>query len=436
MKSFNIKAMRKIILLYIILLSVQINLSAQERLEVNAGKSIELSLKEFLSYVSKGNLGYISEHFNVSMAEAALKAARIFPDPEISLSYSDNQDKSLKMGRSMETSISYPVSLGNKRGAGIALARSQYELSILALEEFFNNLRADAALGYYSALRAKKEFELETESYFQMKKLAVTDSIRLRAGEITEIDAMQSALEAEAQLTEVVSRKCEMQNSSTDLGRLAGSRVSDTLICPLGEFVAPDRNFSLSQLIENALANKTAVRMAIKNREISDNNLRMIKAGRAPEFNLEAGYSYNYEVRNEIAPAPSFHSYSAGISIPLKFSNVNRQEIKAAKYGIMQSEANLKDVELQIASDVTKAYNSFLSERERLLHYNSGLIVNAEKILKGRIYAYQRGESGLVDVINARRGYNELKRSYLESLFNYTAALIELERAAGVWDLE
>ena len=68
-------------------------------------------------------------------------------------------------------------------------------------------------------------------------------------------------------------------------------------------------------------------------------------------------------------------------------------------------------------------------------HYNLGLVEDASRILQGRIYSYQQGESGLIDVLNAQRTYIELQLNHLEALFAYTSALIELERSAGIWDL-
>jgi len=70
-----------------------------------------LALSEYLSGVLTGNLGYIAGQFNVNIAEAGLKASKVFPDPQISILYSNNEDRTLMMGQSVEAGLSYPVNL-------------------------------------------------------------------------------------------------------------------------------------------------------------------------------------------------------------------------------------------------------------------------------------------------------------------------------------
>jgi len=394
-----------------------------------------ISLPEYLSAVRKGNLGYAAGKFDVDMAEAELKASKIFPDPEISVAYSNNEDRILQMGQSLEAGISYPVSLGNKRRAGIAVARSQYELSTLMLNAYFQNLRAGAAIKYFEALRYQKIYLLKTEIYRQLEKLARADSLRLVAGEATPLDAMQSSLEAKSQLAEVYQSNADMQNSYLELINQMGRKYSDTIIVPAGDFPDQNHEYDLNELIAGALENRSELLAAFKNREVSENYMNLIKAERAPEFNIEAGYSYNSIVRNEIAPAPEYNGLSAGISLPLKFSSLNRGNISAADMAVKQSLTLYEEIRLQITSEVIQAYNNFIARKKKAGHYNTGLIDDALKILEGRIYSYQHGESGLIEVLNAQRTYTELRINFLEALFGYTEALISLERSAGIWKI-
>jgi len=398
-------------------------------------KQIPVSLNNFLSNVSKGNLEFIANQFNVSIAEAELNAAKMFPDPEVFVGYSNNEDKILQMGQSVEAGISYPISFGNKRGAGIALARSNHDLSQMLLNAYLQNLRADATISYFATLRDYRVFQLQQNIYKQLSKLASADSIRLKNGETSILDALQSSLEARSQLTNVFQSMSDMQNASVNLMRLQGKSNFDTLDKPSDDFPVREYNFILDELLKNALENRADLLAAIKNKEVSEKNLRLLKANRAFEISIEAGYSYNSIVKNEIAPAPAYNGLSAGISIPFKFSGFNKGSVEAADMAIKQSQAILNDTEIQITSEVIRAYNNFVAQVKKVEHYNLGLVEDAGKILQGRIYSYQHGESGLLDVLNAQRTYIELQMNYVEALFEYTSALIEIERSAGIWDI-
>ena len=398
-------------------------------------KDNPLTLAQFLTGVMKGNLEYIAGQFNVSIAEAELKAAKVFPDPEVSIGYSNNEDRTLRMGQSIEAGISYPINFGNKRGAGIALAGSNHELSQLLLNAYFQNLRADAALSYFAALRDYRIYQLQKNIYEQLSKLAFADSIRLKNGETTALDALQSSLEARSQLTDVYQSKAVMLNASVNLMRLQGKINFETLDNPSDSFPYRENVFNLNELLQNAIENRAEILAAIKNKEVSEKNLNLLKANRAFEISLETGYSYNSIVKNEIAPAPAFNGLSAGITIPLKFSSLNKGSMEAADLAIKQSQTILHDTELQITSEVLQAYNNYVAQDKKVEHYNLGLVDDAGKILQGRIYSYQHGDSGLLDVLNAQRTYIELQMKHLEALFDYTSALIDLERAAGIWDI-
>lgn len=390
---------------------------------------------EFVTSVIQGNLGYIAEQLDLSIAAAEYRASKALPDPELSLSYANNEERRLEMGQSVEGGISYPVSLGNRRGAGVRLARTQYEMTELMLDATLQSLKAEASLAYYDALRCMQIYSLQKEIQEQLEWLAGSDSIRYSKGEAARLDALQTSLEARAQKTETEQSYADLQSALVTLNLLAGNKVLLTPLVPSDNFPVKNNDYDLNSLVSHAVEMRADLLAAIKNREVSEKYLKLLKAERSPEVNLEAGYAYNTIVRNEIAPAPAFNSVSAGLSFPIKFSSLNRGEVKAATLEVEKSNRLYEETELQVTAEVIRAYNEFMAQNRKVEQYDKGLISDAEEILNGRIYAYQRGESGLAEVIHARRTYSELKLNYVEVLYDYTAALIELERAAGLWSL-
>ncbi|MDL2255477.1 TolC family protein [Parabacteroides sp. OttesenSCG-928-K15] len=391
-----------------------------------------LTFDEYLNNVKNNNISYLAEKYNVDMAEANAKAAKVFPDPELSVSYANNQNWDLQMGYGIDAELAYTLELGGKRRARIRVAESEKEMEEALLEDYFRNLRADAVIAYYTALKQKKMYDIQQSSYLRMLDLAHADSIRYRLGSIMEVDARQSRLEAANMLNEVYSSEGELQEIITQLLLFQGNRDMQMPDSIAGELVYSKRDFNLQELIVVAQNNRADLQAAIKSKEMSQNNLRLAKANRAIDLGLSIGGSYSSTVRNEIAPAPSFKGITVGISIPLKFSNTNKGELRAAQFAAKQSELEYEAIELQISSEVIQAYNKYVISCRQVEQFNSSLLNDAETILTKKMYSYERGETSILEVLNAQRTYNDVQTTYSETLYSCMVAWVELERACGM----
>ncbi len=388
-----------------------------------------------MALVGKNNLSYAAEKFNVNIADAQIETAKIFPDPEISFGWFDNGQRRMKMGDGFNSRIGWTLELGGKRRARIDLARSEAELAKYLLQDYFRNLRADATLNYLQALENKFLFDVQLSSYKSMNQLAQSDSIRFLLGSIMKVDARQSKLEAGKMLNNVYQGEVQWKMSLVNLSLLLGMQQTDSLIYPHGDFSKFAREFSLAALITEAQNNRADLLAALQNKDVSQNMLKLAKANRVIDLGLGAGVTYGSYDRNIIAPTPSYTQVGAGVTIPLKFSNNYAGELKAAYYNNIQSDFYYRQVELKIQNEITQAYYNYLSAQKQVQQFNSGLLTEAKAVFDGKKYSYQRGETSLLEVLNAQRTYNDVQQNYYQALYNYTAALVELERAAGIWDI-
>jgi cobalt-zinc-cadmium efflux system outer membrane protein len=392
-----------------------------------------LTFNEYLNKVKSSNISYLAEKYNVDIADANVKAARVFPDPELSAGYENNQNWNLQMGYGFDAALNWTLELGGKRKARIRLAQSEKELTGALLEDYFRNLRADATIVYLTALKQKKLYEIQKSSYRQMLELARVDSLRLRAGDITEVDARQSKLEAAAMLNDVYASEGDLQDIMIQLQLLQGSKSMELPDSIAGKLPYSKREYSLPELITAAQNSRADLQAALKSKEVSQNNLRLAKASRAIDLGLSIGGIYSSEVRNDIAPAPTFKGIMAGISIPLKFSNTNKGALRAAQLAAEQNEMQYEAIELQISSEVAQAYNKYKIACRQVEQFNTGLIDEAAIIFKKKEYSYERGETSILELLNAQRTYNDMQVNHSETLYNCASALVELERACGIW---
>ena len=398
-----------------------------------------LTYDEYIKNVREKNIEYIVEKYNVSIAEANAQAAKVMPDPELSFAYDNNQDRTLQMGQVYAAELGYTFELGGKRRARIAVAKSEQQMTGALVEDFFRNLRADATLCYLEALKQKQLVDLALSSYQSMRDLARGDSLRYALGEIAEMDAIQSRLEATILMTDYLQTVAEYENMLSDLVVFEGGAadVKTWRATSLqGDLPLIIRVYNLKDLIDLAQNNRADLRAAIRNRELSAANLKLAKANRAIDLGLNIGFAHNTVALNEEGYSPKFNTVSAGISIPLKFSNTNKGELRAAQYSEKQTEAQYDVILLQIRKEVEKCYNSYISACRQAELYQQNALTDAATILEKKKYSYSRGETSLLEVLNAQRTANEVYHSYYEVLYNTNASLVELCRAAGIWDVE
>jgi outer membrane protein, heavy metal efflux system len=403
---------------------------------INPELTKTIGIKEYIARVASGNLGYLAEQYNADIADALFSAAKTYADPEFVIAYADNQDSKMQMGKGLDASISYNLNLGNFRGARVDVANSELVLAKLAVRDYFQNLRAQAALVYYNALKERLLVGVQEDTYQRMVELAKADSIRFLAGMIMDVDARQSSVESRIQKNEVILADATWKIALVRLSRLRGITISDTTLLPLGSLEFQPRVFTLSRLIEYAMNNRLDLQYAIANRSLSERMVNLVMAGRSMELGIETGMSYSTEAINEIAPSPAHYSINIGLSIPLKFSNINKGELDAARLTLRQTEIKCLEAEQSIIAEVTESFLQYQAKKQQLEEFHAGLMSEAETILNSKVYSYKRGETSLLEVLNAQRTYNELRQSFFETHYGYIEALIELERTAGIWDFE
>jgi len=392
----------------------------------------QLSYTDFIKQVKENNLEYAAEKFTVNLAEAEVENAKIIPDVEWTTEGSTNQKH---MGNNLETGLNWTVELGGKRKARIDLAKSQVNLNKYLLQDFLRNLYSDASLQFLECILNKNILDVQLNSYKTLSNLAASDSIRYKLGDITLTDSKQSKLEAQFMLNEVYKAESEWKNSLTSLSLIMGKKQKDTLYTAYSTFSNFNRDFVLADLITTAQNNRADLQAALQTKNVSQKMLQLAKANRVMDFGINAGLQFNGKATNEEAPSPYHTGITAGVSIPLRFLNNRKGEVQTAQYSIQKAEVEYKQIELQIETEVTQAYQNYINTKKQMQQFSNGMLSNSKAILEGKIYSYKRGNTSLLEVLDAQRTYNDVQENYYQTLYSYCSALVKLERSVGIWDI-
>lgn len=388
----------------------------------------------YMAKVDSGNLNYAAQKLNVTIAKAQVVAAKVRNDPTLGVSYFNNEQSKKQMGYGGSLSLAQTFTFG-KRTASIGLAKSEFDVSETLLADYLRNLHADAALAFYESLKQKKMFEIKQDAYQNIHDLAKSDSIRAAMGKIMETDAIQSRVECGLMYNELIQAKAEQKQSWVELAVYTGNQKTELMYKPEAELKLPYRDFRLADLIEQGKSQRADLVAAKQNIDVANQALKVTRRERNTDVTVSLEVGHNAEVTNVIAPAPAFNSITGSVSIPIPFSRLNKGNVNAAKERVQQVSLQYDQTALEIQNEIMKAYYLYESTNKQVEHFEKGLLNMAQEVLKGKIYSYERGETSLLEVLNAQRTYNEVRSQYYEAVFNYDSALIELERSAGVWDL-
>jgi len=396
--------------------------------------SVTLSFESFLAEVARNNLEYAAQRYNVSIAQAQIARAKVFPNP--TLAAGTWQDIT---GQNMPSTFTLGVTqtflTAGKRLAGIELAVKNFKVAGTTVDDFFRNLRADAASAFVDALAAQLIVEQKARSAASLEKLVEANEKRFRAGDLAEIDVIQSRVEARQFQSELLAAQSNLQAAVIALSQFLGTDYSSVTVAPVGRLEVSAKIFILSELVAEALERRADVVSAWQALEASKSGVKLARANRVPDIDIGFGWQRNSTSTNEIAPSPQYDLLGLSASMAIPVFNTLRAELDMARFASLQAEKNWQRARLKAEVEVRQAYARYQLATARVAKYKEGTLQDSGNVLEAKLYSYQRGQTSLLEVLNAQRAENSIYLAYYDTLTEYAKALVALEQATGIWDL-
>lgn len=187
-------------------------------------------------------------------------------------------------------------------------------------------------------------------------------------------------------------------------------------------------SYSLSELIDQALLNRSDLKSTIADIRSLEYQLQIAKNNLLPSVSANAGlstsYSDQYSVLGESVDfGDQFfdqrinRSFGFSVSIPI-FQNWNRMySIESSKVQLKNAELNLDNSRLQVIQEVTQAYNDYTSYQKQLSASEKSLIAS-ERAFETQQERYNVGSSTLIELSQAQASYVEAQSNYTQATYN------------------
>ena len=383
-----------------------------------------IAYTEYMERVFKENISLTAKSLNLDIADAGVTNSKVFNDPTLAVSYTNNEDWSKGLGQGIEVELGKRFTFGVRRER-MNIAESERKQTIALFEEYIRNFRADATIAYLEHLRAGMIHAEAIEVYNSLNEVATNDSIRFIKGDIAESDWLESRMAQGVARNEVLDTEAKLCNTAIMMGYYMNSLAGAENLKGTGTLEINGEPAPIQEYINTALERRPDIVVALESADIAKAKARFNKAQRRPELDVNIGATYNFS-------NPDFTTIKAGIAVPLKFSSLNKGERVIDATLAQQAEIEVREARLQVEAEVMQAYRTFGFTSKQAETFSHEMLNDMRKVVENKRKAYELGEIPFLDYLIVQRNENEMRHQYIDALFNKAVAWVELQRSTGL----
>jgi len=244
----------------------------------------------------------------------------------------------------------------------------------------------------------------------------------VQAGEIAGLDLTRLEVEQLKFDTDVANSERDYEVALRDLRVALGGDYRAMEIDVSGSLDPEPYNFSLKELVDEAMAARPDLRAAQLSERAADAAIRLQNAQRIPDLTLGGGI-------DQIPSGGSTYNFGVGIPLPIH----DRNQGERAKALIEKSKAQNQQhvVTNQILGDVDKALVAFQIQKRRVELYRNGVLTKVDNIQKLTEFSLKAGESSTLELLDAIRTRRETLAAFYQTLFDYQTSLLDIELATA-----
>lgn len=388
------------------------------------------SIKQAVQTAKTNNLFLKTAHFNIGIAETDIISARLRPNLVLnnqtlqlmnSKYFGRGSEQFTPINRQVWWQVTKPIRLPQQRKYRIELAQQNVLLEQNSYLELQRNLAFDVANQWLETWVLKTKLDLYLEAQHNIDSMVKISELRLKNLVITKTDLVRTKLIAE-QYNLLIRNVTQSYISELKRLKLVIGRP-DTISLDINDIAEPlpVQDLTLDSLINLGFSHRTDVRAAKTFIDVSETNIRLQKAQALPM--PELGMIWNPQ--NTIP----YLGFFGTVQLPI-FSR-NQGEIAKSQLVKQQAESGLQTLQQRITTEVQTAYQSYHTQRENLVKYET-ILAQSEAVLNSVRYAYLKGGTTIIDFLEAQRTWFDTRQIYYDALLSYRKSYIQLLFSTGL----
>lgn len=390
---------------------------------ISAGAQ-EISYSEYMERVFNNNIALAARKMDIDIADAGVTGSKIYSDPNIGLTYSNNELWNDGIGQTIELELGKSFTFGVRRSR-MDLADSERKQAVALLEEYMRHFRADATIAYLEHLRATMLLDEATQIHNDLSEVATNDSLRYVRGDIAQSDWLESRMAQGVARNAMLEAEANRNNTAIKMGYYMGNLENAAELRGAGTLEISEQAAPLEHYASLAIEHRADLAVALSKADLATARQKFNNALRRPELDVKLGAAYNIA-------APDFTTVKAGVSVPLKFSNLNKGARLQDEILVKQANMEIEEARLLVEAEVMQAYNNFRYATKQSETFSGDMLNDMKEVVNSKQRAYELGEIPFLEYLIVKRNEGEMRQQYISALFSKAAAWVELQRSIGI----
>jgi cobalt-zinc-cadmium efflux system outer membrane protein len=401
-------------------------LGVPERTDAGTGTAIPpgvtledgLTQEEAVAVALWNNPDFRIQLTDLGFARADLLEAGLLRNPVLSILF--------PLGpKQLEATLRLPIEVLWERPRRVAAANVALSRVATGLEQFGLNLVADVKIAYVELALGRDRAALAEMAATQLEQIREITESRLRAGDISELEARSAAIDAARARQEAARARFDVQLRSHELRARLGLSLQpgDVTLGPAASTAdaCADRPGLVEELLKDALASRPDVRAAEIAVEAAGARLGW---ERARIIAVTAVLDANGAGKNGFEAGPGLD-----IGLPL----FDRNQAGRARAAVELQRAGLAYVAARqrVATELTTARTQLEQARTTLGGWQASVVTPLEEQVRAAERAYAAGDTSYLFVLEMTRRLTDARVRIREVEADVARAIARMERAIG-----
>ncbi len=388
-----------------------------------------ISADEAVQLAIAHNQSLVAHRLDVDQARADETTA--FLKPNLTF-YSVNTDfpvfhpsqftwDNFKNNQSFAEGVSYLFERGGKRKNRLLVAQDATDVTARTVSDGERELRFDVMQTFIGVLLARSNLDLAKQNLQDFSDVVAVNQQRLAAGDISEADFLKIALQKLQFEQDVSSAEVALVQGKAALRQLVGYDTLPDDYDVAGDLVHVKHDVTLDELKQAALEARSDLQAAQSGIKLATDSAALAVSNRAKDVTGNVEYERDGDL----------NALGFGFSIDLPIHDRNQGEIARTKVAVRQAQVSVSAARIAVITDVTAAYAAFQTADQVASLYESGYLEQARQSRDISTYAYQRGATSLLDLLDAERTYRDTQFAFREALASYMTSVAQINFVVG-----